>query len=202
MPSADFFSRFGLFVKKEFLEPELCERLRTEIRKADGSPASVRLSGDSYGVDTDTRRASWREVSAAMVSEAERRLLDTKPAVEQHFRVTLKGCQPLQFLLYREGDFYRPHSDRADDPAAGAMTKERQVSAVVFLNGTSEEPRDDAYGGGSLTFFGLMAGDRGKSLGFPLEAEPGTLVAFPSSLVHEVQPVTHGERYTLVTWYV
>ena len=41
---------------------------------------------------------------------------------------------------------------------------------------------------------------RVELLGIDLRAEPGTLVAFPSSMVHQVRPVTSGERYTLVSW--
>ncbi len=202
MPGADFFARFGLFVRENAFEPELCERLRSEMREAGGSPATVRTSGASYDVDANTRSASWMEVSAPMVSTAESRLLDIKPAVEQHFRLSLKGCQPLQFLLYRKGDFYRAHLDRADDPDASALTRERLVSVVVFLNSESDQPQDDAYCGGSLTLYGLMDGPQGASLGFPLVGEAGTLVAFPSGLLHEVRPVTDGERCTIVTWYV
>jgi SM-20-related protein len=31
--------------------------------------------------------------------------------------------------------------------------------------------------------------------------EPGLLVAFRSDTVHEVLPVTHGERFTVVSWF-
>ena len=48
---------------------------------------------------------------------------------------------------------------------------------------------------------GLMADPRWKSVGLGLSGEEGVLVAFRSELLHEVVPVTHGQRYTLVTWY-
>jgi predicted 2-oxoglutarate/Fe(II)-dependent dioxygenase YbiX len=35
----------------------------------------------------------------------------------------------------------------------------------------------------------------------PVIGEPGTLVAFRSETTHEVTPVTHGQRYTIVSWY-
>jgi SM-20-related protein len=35
----------------------------------------------------------------------------------------------------------------------------------------------------------------------PLAARQGLLVAFPSTVSHEVQPVTHGERLTVVNWF-
>ena len=36
---------------------------------------------------------------------------------------------------------------------------------------------------------------------FHLRGEPGTLVAFRSETTHEVTPVTHGERYSIVSWF-
>jgi predicted 2-oxoglutarate/Fe(II)-dependent dioxygenase YbiX len=36
--------------------------------------------------------------------------------------------------------------------------------------------------------------------GLSVDAEPGTVVAFPSEMRHGVLPVSHGERITVVTW--
>lgn len=174
------------------------------MQSAGRSLATVRASrhGQAYGVDTTVRSAKWVEVEETTVSMVRSRLLDLKPAVERHFNVSLKGCQQPQFLAYREGDFYLPHRDRPDDPDAAAFAAERKVSVVIFLNSESPEPRQDAYGGGALTFYGLIDTPLGKSVGIPLAGQSGLLIAFPSEIPHEVQPVTYGERYTIVSWYV
>jgi SM-20-related protein len=39
-------------------------------------------------------------------------------------------------------------------------------------------------------------------LGIPLDADEGLLVTFPSRMLHAAAPVTHGERYTIVTWFL
>jgi predicted 2-oxoglutarate/Fe(II)-dependent dioxygenase YbiX len=31
--------------------------------------------------------------------------------------------------------------------------------------------------------------------------EPGMLIAFRAETTHEITPVTHGERYSIVSWY-
>jgi hypothetical protein len=41
----------------------------------------------------------------------------------------------------------------------------------------------------------------GKDARSPLIAEPGLLIAFPSDKWHEVKPVSHGRRFTVVTWF-
>jgi predicted 2-oxoglutarate/Fe(II)-dependent dioxygenase YbiX len=74
--------------------------------------------------------------------------------------------------------------------------EERKVSAVIFLNGQSETPGPGTYGGGSLLFH-----PRGASEPFRLTAEGGSLVAFRAETTHEVEPVIHGERFTIASWY-
>ena len=114
--------------------------------------------------------------------------------------MTLTDCQEPQFLVYREGDFFHRHRDSRRESDAAEFSKQRRVSVIVFLNGEDEVPGPDVYGGGSLTFYELMSGS-GVEYGIPLVGEPGLLVAFRPELLHEVTPVTHGERYTIVSWF-
>ena len=79
--------------------------------------------------------------------------------------------------------------------------KRRRLSVVLFLNRQAKEATPGGFCGGSLVFYGLINDPRAKQIGFPLVAEPGLLIAFPSDLVHEVTPVTDGERYTVVSWF-
>jgi SM-20-related protein len=202
MPNANFFTRFGLFVNEGFLDPELCSRIRSEMRSTPGKPATVAEDKDlDNAVDESARKTKSAEVSAPTLSYVKERMLALRPMLEKHFNVTLSGCQEPQFLVYREGDFFRRHADNSAEPDAPEFVKERQVSAVVFLNSEAENSGENSYRGGSLTFYGLMDEPQGKSIGFPLVGEAGLLVAFSPELVHEVTPVTHGERYTVVTWF-
>ncbi len=72
---------------------------------------------------------------------------------------------------------------------------------VVFLNEPGETLDPPGYGGGLLTFAGLLDDPKLRTVGVPLVAETGLLVAFRSDMLHAVTPVTHGERYTIVTWF-
>jgi SM-20-related protein len=58
------------------------------------------------------------------------------------------------------------------------------------------------YGGGALTFYDLFDDPTGRSLGFPLQAEEGLLIAFRAEVPHSIAPVTHGDRYTIASWYI
>ena len=201
---AEFFTRFGLYAEREFLSPEVCVSLRDEMRAATGTPATVADGQEGDAIDEAYRRTKQAEVSSTTVARIREGLLEAVPGLAKHFGRGLVGMQAPQFLLYREGDFFRAHPDDSKEPEAPDFVRQRSVSAVVFLNGaTPGEPA--GYSGGSLTFYGLMddsvSGESGESIGLPLAGETGLLIAFPSHLVHSVSPVTAGERYTLVTWY-
>ena len=204
MPNADFFTRFGLFVVRDFFEPELCAELLSEARSAAGAPATVVRKGVTRTVvDEELRRTKQARVSEATSSLVEARLLALQAELETHFGMTLAYWQEQKFLVYREGDFFSPHRDSlgAHVPGVSESAEERKVSVVVFLNGESEAPGPNVYGGGYLRIYGLMDDPRMEGYGIPLIGEPGVLVAFRSELIHEVTPVTHGERFTIVSWF-
>ena len=201
MPAASFFSKFGFFVVEDFFDRDLCSQLRADMRAGISSVALVG-SGREFVVDRQFRRVSQVEVNDVSTALVRTRLIDVKPDLERHFDVVLTDCQGPQFLHYVTGDFYQCHRDRRSDQNASAMSKHRRVSAVIFLNGTSAEPRDGMYGGGALTFYELLDDSTGRSLGFPLEAAEGLLIAFRADIPHCVTPVTHGDRYTIASWHI
>jgi SM-20-related protein len=201
MPNADFLARFGILVRHGFLSDDLCQGVVASIRSGEASQATVGNDQGDYVVDESSRRVSQIEVSEQTRALVESPLRELKPALEEHFHVALSHYQRPSFLHYRIGDHYVPHTDSRNDNV-DSLSRERKVSVVVFLNQQSQHKADGCYGGGELTFFGLMMAPGMEDRGLPLAAEKGLLVAFRSDLVHQVTPVTHGERYTIVTWFV
>ena len=121
------------------------------------------------------------------------RLWECKDEVAKHFAVTLSQCEDPQFLRYRERDFFVAHQD-GNTGMLNLDTEQRLISTVIFLSRQSEQPETDAYSGGSLVFSSLT-----DKVNVP--SEPGMLIAFRSETTHEVTPVTHGERYSIASWY-
>jgi len=90
---------------------------------------------------------------------------------------------PIQLLRYDadEAAHFRWHADTLPSD----MT--RKISIVVPLSLPAE------YEGGELQF------NQGGVLS-SVKQVPGRPIAFPSWLVHQITPVTRGQRYSLVAW--
>ena len=118
--------------------------------------------------------------------------------VAQHFSVKLSEYEDPQFLRYQVGDFFVAHQD-GNTGLLRLDTERRLVSTVIFLSREAETASKNVHCGGSLIFTNFRATpERAK---FRVHAEPGILIAFRSETTHEVTPVTHGERYSIVSWY-
>jgi len=183
---------------KSFLTPAECAALRAELRQAASAQATV-LSPDPGGaVKPQVRRTSRMSVPPATAAQITARLMRQKPALEQRFGHALSSCEPPQFLRYLVGDFFVAHQD-GNTPLIHDHSRFRKVSAVIFLSACSQAPAPESYGGGALVLHGSFVSD--PELRVALTPEPGALVAFRAETTHEVLPVTHGERLTIVSWY-
>jgi len=201
MPRADFFRHFGIYAAHGFLERDACRRLVAELSAARRTPAEVYKDNYARGVDERARRTVRVEAPEAVASNMKETLSGLKESLQESFPFALGECEEPEFLVYRAGDFFGPHHDSSQRERISEHLRRRRVSVVLFLNGQSEEPAQGSFGGGSLVFYGLFKDPRAAQVGLPLAPEAGLLVAFPSDLLHEVTPVTHGERYTVVTWF-
>ena len=87
---------------------------------------------------------------------------------------------------YTEDDFYDYHID--------SFKASPKSNNVFYDYGFSINLNDD-YEGGELVFQGQAEPDKDTP-----KLKAGTIIFFPSFLVHSVQPVTKGTRNSLVLW--
>lgn len=191
------FSRLGIFILPNFLDAEVCTRLLIEVQDSGRVPATITRDGVEYLVDEEFRRSHRVQVSGATTRLVTERLRTLQPRLEEYFDLELTDLESPQFLQYLEGNYFRPHRDNA---SGSEHTEDRKISLVVFLNGSKNDGRE-YFGGGALTFYGLLAGERLQEYGVPLRGETGLLVAFHSNTFHEVEVVSRGERHTIASWY-
>ena len=93
---------------------------------------------------------------------------------------------PPLLTRYRPGMHYGAHADAAYLQLPGG-TLRSDISCTIFLN----EP--ESYDGGALH---IRLGD--ADLRFKLQ--PGQAILYPSDTLHEVEPVTEGERLVAITF--
>jgi len=94
---------------------------------------------------------------------------------------------PPFFNRYGGGEHYGPHVDGAIRTPRGAGPLRTDVSCTVFLS----DP--DEYDGGELTVVDAYGTHEVK-------LPAGDAIVYPSTSVHEVQPVTRGERVASFLW--
>ncbi len=95
---------------------------------------------------------------------------------------------PPGFNLYQDGGHYGTHSDAALMRLPEAdRTIRSDLSATLFLS----DP--DTYDGGELSI-------QNETGSVDIKLPPGHIVFYNSGLLHEVKPVTRGERIACIGW--
>lgn len=178
------------------LPPTDCAALLARLRNAAGEAAGVTSDGPYARVAPRVRAATLLQADDASRAVVAALLDRTRPALEAHFGLTLARHEPPQFLRYGVGGFFVAHQD-GNTPLIHDDTRHRRISLVLFLNA----PADDGaagYGGGEFVLHPPAFGT-GQARAYA--PAPGALLAFRAETTHEVLPVAHGVRYTVVSWW-
>ena len=187
-------AHFNLFLLRNFLNADACANLKAELNESPTTQAPVYIEGTEGTIHENIRKTTSLHPSEETKSQIHQRLLSQKSALESHFNLNLNDCEPPQFLRYEKGDFFVRHQDGNTHQLDFDHLRVRRISIVVFLNDFSVEPEANCYSGGLLQFY-----DQHDTYGLP--GETGLLVAFTADSMHEVSPVTNGERFTIISWF-
>jgi predicted 2-oxoglutarate/Fe(II)-dependent dioxygenase YbiX len=179
------------------LDAATIERIRKEMLAAEGQPATVLGSIPERTLTSSGRRATRIAVCEAARAAVVGVLDSVQPRIAAHLGRDLGRFEEPQFLRYGPGDYFVAHQD-GNTPLVHDESRFRQVSVVIFLSAQSEHPMPGTFCGGSLVLHPPFGRPEAP---LALISRPGTLVAFPSETTHEVLPITHGERLSVVSWY-
>jgi PKHD-type hydroxylase len=94
---------------------------------------------------------------------------------------------PPYFNSYAGGEHYGPHVDGAIRAQRGGAAVRSDVSCTVFLSGPEE------YEGGELTVIDTYGAH-------DVKLAAGDAIVYPSTSIHQVQPVSSGERVASFLW--
>jgi predicted 2-oxoglutarate/Fe(II)-dependent dioxygenase YbiX len=138
-------------------------------------------------------------VPQTTITAIQNKLFKLLPELNLHFQAQATQIHLLQFLRYLVGDYFLPHQDWYEN--MGTSVSPRLISFVLFLNQTaSQNTSECGYTGGELVFYNRHRG-LGQTIGLPLQAKTGLLIAFQPKIVHEVRKVQTGERFTVAGWF-
>lgn len=194
-PSRAFLREAGIVVVERFFDDQRCDALRRAIDAGEQREAGL-WHGSTWGVRPGARRSTQTTVAADVRDAFDDAMRSLLPRIASEMRVEITTVRSSAFLLYREGDFFAAHTDSG---AAIEETRRRRVTVLTFLNEPAARPGAHTYSGGALVLCGLKPPPFHR-MGFEVTPSTGTIVAFPSDMVHAVQPVTGGRRYTVATW--
>lgn len=167
----------------DHLSPKFCDMIVEEYKKdihTKEPPYIGGLEGDR--IDRSIREVDrlildvTKGVSATMASAAiVSNNLYWKYAIDEPFQS--------EFLLYKPGGQYKAHIDTFHQHT----NQTRKLTVLAFLNDDFEGGRFFLNANGNITY--------------PHQSK-GTIIIFPSFVLHGVEPVTKGVRYSVVTWLV
>jgi len=168
---------------KNGLSFDLIERIRALV------PREEMYDGNVSGEIDKTYRSSriyWIRKSEKTLWLYEKLMWFVKDANEKMWKFNLTNLfEDIQFTEY-DADF-EGHYDWHMDMGGGEKTSTRKLSMTIQLS----DPED--YDGGELQFL------INRNVSEP-ERDQGTVVLFPSFLLHRVKRVSRGRRQSLVLW--
>jgi PKHD-type hydroxylase len=116
------------------------------------------------------------------------------------WKYDIRAAEPVQITRYEKDGFYNFHRDGKSDNLGAYNEPEnkfthgnvRKLSMSIILNGD--------YEGGGFEFVALNK--ETSNIYTPDFSKLGSVMVFPSFMMHRVKPVTKGTRYSLVSWFV
>jgi PKHD-type hydroxylase len=144
--------------------------------------------GQDVTIEHEVRKTTVAWIHYEGHPEAEwlyRKLTDYVNSLNKQFwEFDLNKIEPLQYTSYKDiGDHYQPHIDCFKTGA-----DQRKLSFSLQLTDPEE------YDGGELLFLPNSVESEVAPKG------QGTLILFPSFIMHQVTPMERGERNSLVGW--
>lgn len=165
----------------QIFSPAECQ----QIMALEGYSGPSRISGEGM-TQVQIRNSSSTFIPHAPENQwiVDRLTARLQEVNDKYYHFRLNWLSPLQVISYRENGFYDWHLDVGSTPDFST----RKLSLITLLSDPSE------YEGGTLK---IIAGSEARAV--PHQGQ-GTLILFPSYLLHKVEPVRRGLRKTLVLW--
>lgn len=166
---------------EKILSPGFCDNIIKEY-SSDKHIKEAPFIGDGKNIDTNIRDV--KRVMMPLHAGIGGTLTATALNANNYWwKYNITHSNQSEFLIYKPEGHYQAHVDTFHQHT----DQTRKITALAILN-------DDFEGG---KFFIQTGHDK-----FYPPQEKGTILVFPSFILHGVEPVTKGTRYAVVTWLV
>jgi predicted 2-oxoglutarate/Fe(II)-dependent dioxygenase YbiX len=182
-----------VLILENALDAAMCIQVRQAMDR--GTPEAAEILDSQIAHDDRVRRTSHIEVDERTLALLEDCLDAHRERIGECFALSLTEREGISLLRYTAGDFFKRHRDWGI-VASWPDAARRRISVVIFLTTSLEMDKSGTFSGGVLRLF-----DEDGSIVRDIHPRAGTLVAFPSTTLHEVTPVVDGVRDTLVDWF-
>ena len=159
-------------------------RLRSALLRENFSSGALTAHGDAKRVKNNLQFTSTHPQWAASAETILDAVRGCAPLMLHTMPVRM--TQPL-FNLYSDGMHYGQHTDAAL-MSPGGLPMRTDYSMTLFLSSPEE------YEGGELVFSSI------ENVPMAAKLAAGSVVVYPSNTLHEVRPVTKGQRFAAVLW--
>tara|TARA_R110000803_G_scaffold10744_1_gene32583 strand:+ start:1298 stop:1900 length:603 start_codon:yes stop_codon:yes gene_type:complete len=176
------------WVFKNDIDKDICNKI-ISYGKNKWQEAKVESTIDNPHLNKDARITDVAFCSEEWLFDFAWHYLNTAN-INANWNFQVDSCELMQIAKYEENGHYDFHLDgngftRYNMPENKFLhNKTRKLSMTIVLN--------EDYEGGEFEFFDE------KRL---IKEKLGTVIVFPSYMVHRVKPVTKGTRYSLVVWF-
>lgn len=170
------------YIENQFTDNEILiiKAIAKKLPKEKSTVGNKNKENDDYRKSTTT----WININDS-TSWIYKKLTNLVNQVNsEYFNFDLNCISTLQFTeYYCDDNMYKPHIDSL----CTSNPENRKLTFVVQLSDPSE------YEGGDLVLYYNKTPN-------PIKKQKGSIIFFPSYVLHEVKPVTNGKRETLVGW--
>jgi PKHD-type hydroxylase len=171
------------YIFEKGFSPEMCNDIRTRLQDVPLIDGVVGTGQVNIGIRSS--RVYWLPKNQKFIDVYSTLFRMVGRANDVFFNFQIESIDAkIQYTVYDEASkgHYGWHMD------IGSINSRRKLSVVVQLSDPSE------YEGGELQI------QSDNTMPITLEKEKGTVLIFPSYLLHRVTPVTKGTRRSLVLW--
>jgi predicted 2-oxoglutarate/Fe(II)-dependent dioxygenase YbiX len=180
-----------------FLSLEECGEIIRTIEASPREPAQVVRAGETI-LDQSLRSCFDHHLPDAFKRSIGDRMATYFEAHRAKFDSDADHIYGPYFMSYQQGSYFRAHRDVANHRNDPLRLAAHRWSLLVYLNGREATGSLPTFEGGALIIYESHPKLHDRRV--IIVPQPGMLVAFRSSLMHEVAVVQQGTRYAIAGW--